>query len=186
MKSAPSPLVSSKSPPQFRLRFPLKQIGFWASRYPVESDDQVLQQIVPSVQCRGYLSKKEFLVVCRWKTPRSGQRCAANDARDIEEATRIAFSAESESLRIGVLMVLEGVGLPTASVILHFCHRDPYPILDYRALWSLGVYSPPSAYRFSFWWAYVEACRCLCRQAKASMRSVDRALWQYSKEHQPT
>ncbi len=37
-----------------------------------------------------------------------------------------------------VLRFLDGVEWPTASTILHFCGARPYPILDYRALWSLG------------------------------------------------
>ena len=39
-------------------------------------------------------------------------------------------------------MALSGVRWPTASVLLHFGHRDRYPILDYRALEALGVPSP--------------------------------------------
>jgi hypothetical protein len=41
-------------------------------------------------------------------------------------------------------------------VILNFGHADPYPILDFRALESLGV-ARPAAYSLAFWLAYVEA-----------------------------
>ena len=87
-------------------------------------------------------------------------------------------------LRIGVLTLLDGVQMPTASVLLHLAHRDPYPIIDYRALWSLGVDAPPTPYSFAFWEAYTRACRSLARAANVSMRTLDRALWQYSKERQ--
>ena len=60
-----------------------------------------------------------------------------------------------------------------------------YPIIDYRALWSLGVTDPPP-YTFDFWWAYTEHCRALAKKYRASMRVLDRALWQYSKENQPS
>lgn len=60
---------------------------------------------------------------------------------------------------------------------------DLYPILDYRALWSLGI-DPPPAYDFPFWRAYTLACRELAAGAGVSMRDLDRALWQYSKENQ--
>ena len=62
-------------------------------------------------------------------------------------------------------------------------HRDPYPILDYRALWTLGVEKPP-AYHFDLWSAYTQYCRELAREIGVSMRDLDRALWQYSKENQ--
>src|SRR5437773_881772 len=79
---------------------------------------------------------------------------------------------------------LDGVDWPTASVLLHFCDRQPYPVLDFRALWSLGISHPPT-YTFEFWWAYASFTRQLAASSGESMRTVDRALWQYSKEHQP-
>jgi hypothetical protein len=85
-------------------------------------------------------------------------------------------------------MLLEGVAYPTASVILHFLHRDPYPILDVRALWSVSADAPASerAYGFEFWSAYVDYTRELASQRGVSMRTLDRALWQYAFEHQPS
>jgi hypothetical protein len=82
-----------------------------------------------------------------------------------------------------ILRSLEGVEWPTASVILHFCDRGPYPILDYRALWSLGYARPPT-YTYEFWNAYTGFLRALSRDTGRDMRTVDKALWQYSKEHQ--
>jgi hypothetical protein len=73
--------------------------------------------------------------------------------------------------------------MPTASVLLHLA-RQTYPIIDYRALWSLGIDPPPAYYSFEFWWKYTRACRSLADEAGVSMRTLDRALWQYSKELQ--
>ena len=74
--------------------------------------------------------------------------------------------------------------MPTASVLLHLAHRDPYPILDVRAIWSLGVEKQPSSYSFEFWWAYTAKCRSLAMEAGIPMRVLDRALWQFSRENQ--
>jgi hypothetical protein len=69
---------------------------------------------------------------------------------------------------------------PTASVILHFCDRGRYPIVDVRALWSLGVTTPP-AIDFPVWMEYTRFLRGVSADAGVSMRTLDRALWQYSK-----
>lgn len=61
---------------------------------------------------------------------------------------------------------------------------NPYPIIDYRALWSLGLEQKGAYYTFDDWWTYVESCRDLSEQAGVDMRTFDRALWQYSKESQ--
>ena len=52
------------------------------------------------------------------------------------------------------------------------------------ALWSLGFSRPP-AYTVDFWLAYTRFMRDLAAASGHSMRELDRALWQYSKENQP-
>jgi hypothetical protein len=138
---------------------------------------------VPRVRARGYLSRVEFLQLCHWKSPRARRRYASNTAAEIREATVIALASSDERAKIYILRTLAGVAWPTASVILHFCDRRPYPILDYRALWSVGCARPP-VYTFDFWWAYTEFVRQLARSTRHDMRTLDRALWQFSKEHQ--
>ena len=93
------------------------------------------------------------------------------------------MATEDERARIQSLTLLDGVSWPTASVILYLFHRDPYPILDFRALWSLSL-DVPVQYRFDFWLPYVRCCRDLAQRANVDMRTLDRALWQYSKENQ--
>ena len=68
-------------------------------------------------------------------------------------------------------------------MILHFFHQDKYPIIDYRALYSITM-EVPNQYTFDFWWRYVEYCRDLASRTGLSMRELDQALWQYSKENQ--
>jgi hypothetical protein len=169
---------------RFRLRFSPGQIERLAGRYFDSEDAEVESEIAPRIRRRGDLSKADFLRLCRWKTPRSRRRVESNSEEFVRAVTATAFSTPDERLRIEVLTLLRGVGWPTASVILHFGHRDPYPVLDVRALWSLGVDRPPSEYDFAFWWGYTQACRRLARTRSCSMRTLDRALWQYSKERQ--
>jgi hypothetical protein len=106
---------------------------------------------------------------------------AANTDEEVVEATHLALNAESEALRIWIPMALSGVSWPTASVLLHFGHRDRYPILDYRALAALGI-TGDHTYNMSFWNEYVRACRWIDDETGLGMRTIDRALWQWSKE----
>mgnify|MGYP001265380021 CR=1 FL=1 len=117
-----------------------------------------------------------------WKN--SIKEIVNNKDEFVKEITAIALNAKEERLRIEILTLLDGVGWPTASVILHFYHKEPYPILDFRALWSLGIAVVPKQYEFQFWWRYVEFCRSLFVKYDVSNRTLDKALWQYSKENQ--
>jgi len=167
-----------------RLRFPSRQIRHWSSRYEANDLEREIEaQISPAVRASGFYSKDQFLALCRWKTARTQSRCRSNDEAFVRAITATALTTEHERLRIEVVTLLNGVEWPTASVLLHFGHTAPYPILDYRALWSLGVNTPPD-YNFRFWWSYVEFCRRLAEKEAISMRALDRALWQFSKEHQ--
>lgn len=107
----------------------------------------------------------------------------ANSEGLVEDVTGLALSASDEMSRVVPLTCLHGVGWPTASVILHFFHGDPYPILDFRALYTLGLDAPPD-YTFGFWTEYVTVTRELAGLSGLSMRELDKALWQYSKEEQ--
>ena len=168
---------------EFRLRFPASQIGYLANRYSDPGDDVIERVIAPRIRKMGYLRKPDFIRLCRWKTPRSRRHVRKNSDAFIRAVTATAFSSADERLRIEVLTLLDGVDWPTASVILHFGHRDPYPILDVRAVWSLGIDKPPK-YDFRFWQAYTRFCRTLSKKSSRSLGTLDRALWQYSKENQ--
>ena len=168
----------------FKLRFPSTEIPHWASRYSFPGEDALAERVATAARDRGYLTRPEFLGLCKWKTPRTAKRCALNSSQQIRDATQLSFGTADERAKIGILRLLDGVDWPTASVLLHFCDRQPYPVLDFRALWSLGISNPPS-YTFDFWWAYTIFTRQLADSSAQSVRIVDRALWQYSKEHQP-
>jgi hypothetical protein len=167
----------------FRLRFPASEIPRWAAGYSYPGEGRIVDTLAPKARTRGYLKRGEFLALCYWKTPRSQPRCARNSAAQIREATEIALASSDERAKMYILRSLSGVDWPTASVVLHFCDHAPYPILDYRALWSLGFPKPPS-YTFDFWRAYTDFTRQLSESSGQDIRTVDRALWQYSKEHQ--
>jgi hypothetical protein len=121
--------------------------------------------------------------VCSWKTPRSQPLVAANADFEVENATRPALAAAAdERERMESLLQLRGVGVPTGSALLHFAYPEAYPILDVRALESLGV-KGRSTYSVAFWLRYLDSCRSLAARHGVSVRTLDKALWQYSKEH---
>jgi hypothetical protein len=170
----------------YQLRFRPGKIPDLAKKYSYGDqtrETRIVNEIGQRVRSIGFYTKADFLELCYWKSPRTQPSCERNDEAYIEEITKIALGTQHERLRIEALTLLDGVGWPTASVMLHFGHREPYPILDFRALWSLEI-DLPSSYDFEFWWDYVVACRDLATRYGLDMRTLDRTLWQYSKENQ--
>ncbi len=166
--------------PAFELQFAPEQIEMLAGRFP-DSDDARCRAAGAAARARGHYTRSEFIEVCRWKTPRSTPRVAANKPKAVARQTGRAFATNDEAVRMQALLELAGVGVPTASTLLFFVFPDAYPILDVRALESLGV-KPRSQYPVSFWLAYLDTCRALASRHEVDIRALDKALWQYSKE----
>lgn len=166
-----------------KLRFRQSIIPEIAKRYEYTRHESELVELRPMIIKRGCLLKNELITLAFWKAPRIAGKVQKNSEEFVNEITRLSLQPQSERARIEILTILDGVSWPMASVILHFFHRDPYPIMDFRALWSVSL-EIPSQYNFDFWQVYVCFCRKLAEKNKLDMRTLDRALWQYSKENQ--
>ena len=166
--------------PIFELRFPAQDIEALASRFPAGDEARWLAAGA-AARARGRYTREEFIAVCGWKTVRSRSKVASNSEAAIVDATGRALRTREEAQRMEALLELEGVGVPTGSVLLYFAFPADYPILDVRALESLGV-KPRTQYPLTFWLAYLSACRELAGRNGVSIRTLDKALWQHSKE----
>jgi len=165
-----------------KLKFDETKIKSYADCYSYQIDDNIIA-LKEDILNRGFLTKDDLTQIAYWKAPRSSIHVQKNTDEYIVEITKFALSTKCERTKIQILTNLDGVSWPTASVILHFFDAGEYPILDFRALWSITV-KVPTQYTFAFWWNYVEFCRSLANNNNVSMRILDQALWQYSKENQ--
>ena len=149
------------------------------------SDKNVLKEKARDfVKEKGFLNKKIFYEICRWKSTRQTKRYQENNEEDIKEITKFAFSTKSERLRIDSLTILSGVQYPTASALLHLCFKNRYPILDFRALWSLSVDISKITINYELWSSYCSYCKTTSDMYGLDLESLDQALWTYSKLHQ--
>jgi hypothetical protein len=171
---------AARGKPSFELQFPPEQLRPLAGRFG-DTDDDACEAAGAAARRRGYYTREEFLTVCEWKTSRSRPKVERNPAATVERNTRQALGAADEGERMHALIQLEGVGVPTASTLLHFARPDDYPILDVRALESLGQ-NGRSVYPVAYWLDYLHACRRLAQRHGVSVRTLDKALWQHSKE----
>lgn len=167
-------------------RFPLGQVQHWADRYSYpRPDDDLVRRVGPEIVRQGYFTQAQLRTICEWKSPRSAPYVDDNDADFVKEISRLAIGSGNERIRIEALTLLDGVGYPVASTVLHFGVSPDYPIIDVRALWSLGRKIPSYRLDYAIWQEYVEVCREMAGKAGLSVRTLDKALWQYSSERQP-
>jgi len=158
----------------------------WADRYIEqmgEVESYLLDEIGPTAKARGFYEPGELAAVARWKTPRSRQRIAANSDADVRGITAMAFAAP-ERLQHRVLTLLYGVRVPTATALLAVAFPDRHTIIDFRsteALKRLKMWDGTLGYL-----SYLEVCRRLAVRLDSDLRTLDRALWRWSKDGYPT
>jgi len=165
-----------------------KNIIEYANRYTSQYSEQgrlVEEEMKKLLQKQRYLTRKELIKIGHWKSPRPGRHYESEENDDllVKEVTQFSFHTRSGIAQIKSLLILKGVSWPLASVILHFAFPTKYPIMDFRVVWSLGWQQPPS-YNFRFWVMYCDRVSSISRKYNLPIRTVEKALWKYSKEHQ--
>ena len=139
---------------------------------------------------RGWLSRAEFLAMCRWKSPRAVRHYRRNSPARIRAASQAALAERSERRRLELLTALRGVNVPVASAILTLLHPRRYGVLDIRAwqlLYRLGaVTSRPDGRGFgaSHWIEYLGTLRRHARALGVSARAVEYTLFHCHRKYQ--
>jgi hypothetical protein len=158
----------------------------WAARYEQRmgsTEPKLLAGVGPAAAARGHYEPNEFTKVAGWKTPRSRPSIVANPYSDVRQITAIAFTAP-EPVQHRVLTLLKGVGVPTATALLAVVFPDRHTIIDVRSTESLD--------RLNEWdgrggyLRYLDACRGIATRLEVDLRTLDRALWQWSKDGYPS
>ena len=162
-----------------RLRFDESKIRYYADKYLDEEKDydNLVESIVDEVKGRGYLTKSDLIALSYWVKNRSTHLIKSHSDDCVKERTGFALSsatADPDRIR------LNGVGWSVASAILHWFHKDHYPIWSGPTRDSVHLDATRYAPKPGEWEAYVSFCRCLAKKNKVNMRTLDRALWKYS------
>ncbi|HYB44486.1 MAG TPA: hypothetical protein VEL75_22110 [Candidatus Methylomirabilis sp.] len=135
------------------------------------------------IRSRGEFSRREFLAMCRWKSPRATLHYRKNSPARIRMVSRAALATRSEQQRIELLTSLSGVSVPVASAILTLIDPARYGVLDIR-VWQLllaveSVTGKPGGRGFSArdWLHYLSQLRREARHLGAPVRAVEYSLF---------
>jgi hypothetical protein len=168
-----------RSTAKFRLRFDPSQIPSLANRYDYESDDGALN--AGAQIRRGRYARKYLLEIFEWKTGGRGRsRLANNSDQEIADALKLAIVAKTDRAAVAVLTGLNGIAVPVASAVLTVIDPTRFTIIDFRALEALNVNE--ANLTIDFYLDYLEECRRVAQKHNVSLRTLDRAMWQWSKE----
>jgi hypothetical protein len=160
---------------------------------PILEDSPETRQLILDlrvVRRRGYLTKSEFLAICRWKSPRAIRHYVKNSPHRIRRQSALAFASRDERARFEALTALDGVGAPVASAILALTDPRRYGVIDIR-VWQLlhdlgSVRTKPGGVGFTFneWHAFLTTLRPHAKRLGVSVRTVEYTLFCYHRKVQ--
>jgi hypothetical protein len=164
---------------QFKLAFDPSLIPELASRYSFQEDSGAL---LAGEQIRlGHYTRENLEQIFEWKTNGRGRsRIRKNTDEEIADALKLSLAAQTDRSAVAVLMGLNGVQVPVASAILTAINPERFTIIDFRALEALSI--KPPYISVDFYLTYLKECRELAHRSDVPLRTLDRALWQWSKE----
>jgi len=175
---------------EFTLQFRASEIPALADRYmpALCKKDEEAFDAAARIRTRAGRHTKETLddleVIMRWKSRLGLHHFKFNSAEEVYESLDLAMDVEQERSAIAVLCGLDGVAVPMASAIMTVLQEpddERFTIIDFRALEALGTKmdSPTLAYYLE----YLDFLHALKEETGYSLRTIDRALWQWSLEH---
>ena len=153
-------------------------------------DTQELINELKNVRSRGYFTKKEFLKMAKWKSPRPKRWYLSNSEDEIMKISKKVFSTNYDKRKIELLTRLKGVRIPTASAILMLTDPQNYGVIDIRVWQVLYLYGSvkvnPTGRNFNFknWYNYLMKLRYFADKFKVKARDIERTLFSYHHEIQ--
>jgi len=139
---------------------------------------------------RDFLNKDDLLKILKWKSPRPLKHYEANNETEIQEITKLAFSAENDILKIHILTALKGVNYPAASAILMFRNPQKFPVLDIRVWQQLHKAKLVKTNQYGQGFTlkeceqYFEIIRKIATDLNLTARQVEKRLFDYDRRVQ--
>lgn len=137
-----------------------------------------------------YLTAAEFEEILKWKLRnqfgRQRDYRKANTEEVIRVITQTTFSITHPDkdyeldLRIRVLCVLRGVGIPVASAVLALVLPDEYAVIDFRG-WRQVFGEEKGQFSLPEYKKYLGELRGLADELGWLVQEVDLAIWEYDR-----
>ncbi|MDE0014264.1 MAG: hypothetical protein OXU36_24185 [Candidatus Poribacteria bacterium] len=169
------------------LRFAESKIHYYASKYSLDYDGNI-EQLVPRVKQRGCLTKYDLVELSDWMLGFHRPHEVESNQRNIERNSDSAIETITRSVLtddslhcLYDLEPLSGVSEVLGSAILHWFHKDPYPICSRPALSAVQI-DEQSPLSFHRWRTYVKFCRDIAQRNNVEMRILDRSFMSFSQE----
>jgi hypothetical protein len=174
-----------EGPLPLRLPFPTAEIPALASGYRLDAKEQAAFAAGARIR-NGACTRENLAPILTWKVSDRGRsRPQRNSDEEVADALRTALLAATPRVAVSVLTGLSGVAVPVASAILAAIRPEHYTVIDPRGLKALGcgplaIGAKPSL-PLDLYLHYLAFCRDLARRCGVTLRTLERALWEWAR-----
>ncbi len=169
-------------------RVPYRDVSALLRALPVRPEDPGTARLIARLRGArraGEFGRREFLDMCRWKSPRAILHYRRHSAATVRRVSRAVLATRDEARRMALLTALKGVSVPTASAILTLLEPRRYGVLDIR-VWQLlhaigAVRARPGGRGFgvAHWLEFLTVIRAEARARGLTARTVEWMLFGY-------
>lgn len=169
-------------------RVPYRDLTALLRAVPIRAEDPETAALIRrlrGVRKAGVFDRRDFLAMCRWKSPRALLHYRRHSAATVRRVSRAVLATRDEARRMMLLTALKGVSVPTASAILTLLEPRRYGVLDIR-VWQLlhtigAVRSRPQGRGFGVpqWLEFLTLIRAEARVLGLTARAVEWMLFGY-------
>jgi hypothetical protein len=155
-----------------------------------DRDTVLLIKELSAARRRGYLTRRELINVCKWKSARAIRHIRRNRPALVKRITAKAFRMRSEEGKLLLLTGMYGVSVPMASAILTLTNPSRYGVLDIR-VWQLlnrigAVTGNANGTGFSFrhWERFLSIIRSFAVLHHVKARDIEHTLFKVHVRYQ--
>lgn len=163
-------------------------INEWKKRYDEDNiggDEEEYKTICKKIFIEislGTISKATFIEILNWKTPRLKGIVKLDEFSYYEEGIKNALKAP-DNQKLSILDDLYGIGVPTASTILHLSSPSKFPIMDKRTAETLKYHKGLERDTRSVknYARFCEVIHDIKQVSGCTLREIDKAIFAYHK-----
>ena len=146
-------------------------------------EDYLFNTIGPRIREQGFIEFDDFYQICMWKSARQKQNYLKNKDT-VKDISRKAFAEKDESLKMWLLLELNGVGIPTASAILTIVFPNKYAVIDIRCIQMLNKIDIKilETITINRWLEYLNIMRELAHENNLTPLQIDQVLFSMHRE----
>jgi len=131
------------------------------------------------IKTKEHITLNNLFEILKWRQPALPGHFKLNNEKRVKEISKYAYKTQDEEIRVAVLTLIKGVGLPSATRILSITNPELYPTyhkMGWLVLKKWNFLEEEYRLNTNKWIQYLNSCRRIMEKYSISGRELDQIL----------